>query len=312
MVIKNIFILYLYRMKIALLLSGNLRQFFRNNFLIAKMYSDLVKKQNIDVFIYTDNNDFFYNDIQYFSENNKEKSLGIPANYDKRYHKNNEYINFENSSKIIEENILNIFNISLKDFFIENFDSELIHKIYDKNNINHITFMNNNFSNFNRKKALMCQSYKLYKCYNLLKNYEQKNNFKYDIIIKSRFDVILTDLNNYDIKTFDLTNNFYCYKYDVFINDVWGIGNRYIMDKYCNYYLNISSNMVEGTYCFTTNTNSFKVFNSKNNIDIRLNNIIKEDASDSVEFGLTYIINKNNYNIIHLNIHEQSFKFYNS
>lgn len=47
------------------------------------MYSDLVKKQNIDVFIYTDNNDFFYNDIQYFSENNKEKSLGIPANYDK-------------------------------------------------------------------------------------------------------------------------------------------------------------------------------------------------------------------------------------
>ena len=59
-VVRNIIYTNGYK-KIALLLSGNLRQFFRNNFLIAKMYSDLVKKQNIDVFIYTDNNDFFYN-----------------------------------------------------------------------------------------------------------------------------------------------------------------------------------------------------------------------------------------------------------
>ena len=61
--------------KVALLLSGNIRTFFYKDFIIAKKYSELANNQNIDVFIYTDNNDFNYNDIQYFSENNKQKSI---------------------------------------------------------------------------------------------------------------------------------------------------------------------------------------------------------------------------------------------
>ena len=52
--------------KIALLLSGNSRRFFDKDLQLSNMYKDLVKNQNIDVFIYTDNNDFYYNDVQYF------------------------------------------------------------------------------------------------------------------------------------------------------------------------------------------------------------------------------------------------------
>jgi len=50
---------------VALLLSGNIRTFFYNDYYIAKTYADLVYNQNIDVFIYTDNNDFNFNNVQY-------------------------------------------------------------------------------------------------------------------------------------------------------------------------------------------------------------------------------------------------------
>jgi hypothetical protein len=73
--------------KIALLLSGNLRTFFRNN--NANKYLEIANSQDMDIFIYTDDNDFYYNDCQYFSENNREKQLGI-ENYRKlRFYKNN-------------------------------------------------------------------------------------------------------------------------------------------------------------------------------------------------------------------------------
>lgn len=298
---------------IALLLSGNIRKFFYNDFYIAKKYSELVNHQNIDVFIYTDNNDFNYNDIQYFSENNKEEILGISNDYEKRLSKNRKFINYNDSYKIIKENFIKIFGEKLKNFYIEDFNNELINNIYDKNNIYHNIFMNNSYSNFNRKRALMCQFYKLYKCYNQLCNYEKENNLNYDIIIKSRFDIILNNLNNYDIKTFDLNNNIYCYNHGVFISDTWAIGNRFIMDKYCNYYVNISSNMYEGMYCFLDINGNFRIISSENNKSYRNenNDIISEDVSDSGEFGLTYIIKyKNNYNIYHIDLNEESYKFY--
>ena len=295
--------------KIALLLSGNIRRFFDKDLQLSNMYKDLVKNQNIDVFIYTDNNDFYYNDVQYFSDNNKEKKLGIPSLYDRRIHTNTQFINYEDSSKIIRENLLNIFNNNLKDLYIEDYNPKLIDNIYDKNNINHNTFMNNNYSCFDRKNALMCQFYKLYKCYNLLINYENNNKFKYNIIIKSRPELQLTDLNNYDIRNFNLNNQIYCYNFDKFISDAWAIGNRNIMDIYCNYYLNISQNMVDQIYCFH-NGNNWEIINNIDLKNYREKNLIHEDASDSGEFGLTYLIKKNNYGIYHFNISEVKFSLY--
>ena len=95
--------------KIALLLSGNIRTFFYNNNNIANNYLKLVENQDIDIFIYTDNNDFNYNDIQYFSDNNKEKVLGIENDYYKRLSKNIQFINYNDSFKIIIYNIIYVF-----------------------------------------------------------------------------------------------------------------------------------------------------------------------------------------------------------
>jgi len=67
--------------KIALVMSGNLRKFFFNNNYIAQTYVDFIRKQNVDIFIYTDDNDFYHNGTQYFSNKNTEKIMGIPALY---------------------------------------------------------------------------------------------------------------------------------------------------------------------------------------------------------------------------------------
>ena len=140
---------------------------------------ELIEEQDIDLFIYTDNNDFNYNYIQYFSEKNKERILGISNDYEKRISENIEFINYDKSFKIIKENLIKIFGDRLKKYYIEDFNPNLIDSIYDENNIYHNKFMNykNPDININWKNAIMCQYYKLYKCYNLLKSYE-KDNYK--------------------------------------------------------------------------------------------------------------------------------------
>ncbi len=275
--------------KIALLLSGNVRKFFYNNLYIAKTYVELVNKQDIDVFIYTENNDFDYNNIQYLSEKNVKKILGnpnIPECNNRKYSKNIQFISYDECLKILNTNFSKIFGDKLKDIVIEDFNENLLDSIYDKNNINHITFMNTN-SDITRKNALLCQFYKLYKCYELMVNYENKYDFKYDIIIRCRFDGIFNGINNYDLRSLDLENTVYCEGHDKHIFDWWAIGNRFIMNIYCNYYLNISPNLVDQVYL--------------------------DDISDSSEFGLTYLIKHiNKYNICynHNIRYDLTFKFY--
>ena len=270
--------------KIALLLCGNMRTFFYKDNYIAKKYLELIEEQDIDLFIYTDNNDFNYNYIQYFSEKNKERILGIPNDYEKRISENKEFINYDKSFKIIKENLIKIFGDRLKKYYIEDFNPNLIDSIYDKNNIYHNKFMNykNPDININWKKAIMCQFYKLYKCYNLLKNYEKDNNFEYDIIIKSRFEVIINHNPLFDIRSLDFHKKVYCYHYDKYISDVWCIGDRFIMDKFCNNYINISPNLVEGTYAFIPKSKgSVIVVKSKDDTSFLNENIsnIKYDIS---------------------------------
>ena len=138
--------------KIALILSGNIRTFFYKNNYIANNYLKLANKLDIDIFIYTDNNDFYYNDCQYFSENNKELVMGIENDYNKRLYKNRNFISYENAHKIIKKTLTSIFGDRLKKLHIEDFNSNKIDEIYDKNNKFHNTFMSNKFSSFIRKK----------------------------------------------------------------------------------------------------------------------------------------------------------------
>lgn len=279
--------------KIALILTGNLRTFFYNNNHIANNYLDLINNQNIDVFMFTDNNDFYYDDCQYFSQNNKKKEMGIESNIEKRFYKNINFISYDEAKKIIKTNLFKLFGDKLKKLHIDNFNPNKIDEIYDKNNKYHNTFMNNQYSNINRKKALIGQQYKNFNCYNLMKDYEKENNIEYDIIIKSRFDTYLTNINKLDIKNLDYNKKLYCYKHQYWIGDVWAIGNRFIMDKYLNYYNVISCNIYNNIY-------SLDGKNTKN------------EDSDACEFGLTYLIrNIHNYDLCHTPLNERCFKFYN-
>jgi hypothetical protein len=292
--------------RIALVMSGNIRTFFYKKAHIAKKYLELVNKQNIDMFVYTDDNDINHNDIQYFSEINKNKVLGITNDYEKRLHKNCGFIDYDTACSVINDN-LKIFGERIKKIKIEKFNQDQISDIYDANNICHKIFMNNTYSDDARKRALMCQFYKLYKCFELLSDYEIEKKFKYDIVLKSRFDIIIFNLNNYDICSLDLSRKIYTNGYEKFCADTWAIGDRFIMEKYCNYFLNISQNMVDNVYCIFIGT---WIITNKENMEKQ--NKICENASDSGEFGLTYLIkNINEYDIDYgLCVSVKCFKFY--
>ena len=278
--------------KIALLLSGNLRTFFRNN--NANKYLELANSQDMDIFIYTDDNDFYYNDCQYFSENNREKQLGIENHRGSRFYKNIDFVSYDEASKIIKKSLTEICGDRLKKLYIDKFDPNKIDTIYDKSNEYHTTFMNNQYSTSIRKQALIGQQYKVYKCYNLIQEYEKENNIQYDIIFKSRFDIIFTNLNKINIRSLNFENNIYLCKFEHHVADWWALGGRFIMSKYCNYYNYISCNIYNNLYSLDGE--------NRKNID-----------SDSNEYGLTYLIkNIHKYNLCDINIGITSDRFYDN
>lgn len=154
--------------------------------------------------------------------------------------------------------------------------------------------MNNPYSSSIQKQALIGQQYKVYKCYNLIQEYEKENNIQYDIILKSRFDMIITNLNTINIRSLNFENNIYLSKHEHYVNDWWALGGRFIMSKYCNYYNYISCNIFNNLYSP----------DGKNT---------KDTYSDSNEYGLTYLIkNIHKYNLCSINIGLTSDRFYDN
>lgn len=95
------------------------------------------------------------------------------------------------------------------------------------------------FRNFSRWYSVQCSN-------NLKKVYEEKNNFKYDLVISSRFDLYLKsslDLNNLDLSLFYSSafrpKTFYNNEL-IFDNrnlqDQWFFSNSKNMDLFCNLY----------------------------------------------------------------------------
>lgn len=293
---------------VALLLSGNLRTFLINNEYIARKYVDFVQSHGIDVFIYTDDNDFNYQGTQYFSDRNEEKIMGIPSHYDRRYHISTGHVTHAEAVSMIRPALYEMFGNHLKRCHIDMFHNDIT-KLYIRDNIYHCKFMTNPYSSDKRKFALLSQFYKLYKCHELLEEYEKNQHIVYDVIIKSRFDGTLNGLS--DVRSFDLSSKIYCEGYPLFINDWWAIGNRSIMEKYCNYYNTISPNILNGVYAYRSTGDWVMVVNTTS--DPR-NQSIVEDATDSGEVGLTYLLRTlENYTTYYnhgIRI-DLSYKFYN-
>jgi len=130
---------------------------------------------------------------------------------------------------------------------IELFNKLDIEIIYEIKNDIELNLQNVKWNNFitkikNNKCGLqgyLQQLYGIEESFKLLKNYETKKNMKFDIICRTRSDVIY--INNIDVDSFDINKitipHFHSYEG---INDRFAIGNRENMKVYMEMYSNLS------------------------------------------------------------------------
>lgn len=188
-------------MKIAIILSGNLRTFLMptretgarvcDNFI-----NNIVKPNNADVFVFTDTNDFYHNGTQYYATDRKIEILNNDAFrlYDKV-----DFIDNNTSRNIISEQLDHIIGHNLKSIIVEDpFNVAVDDKFHLLNNAN---------VKGSSPILLVHQFRKLKLAYNLMKEYEQKNNFTYDIVVKWRFDISAKNqlnFSNYNYSDYDV------------------------------------------------------------------------------------------------------------
>jgi len=302
-------------MKIALILSGQLRKFeFDGINSIAKMWGDYCKNNNIDIFFCIDMNNFYsyYDDKQYFI-----KDLGILSNCIQesiRLYKNYNLIDIDEAKNKITNILQKYFGNNLNLLFINNLD---INHDQNDNNINSFLNYQDDLNLHNRHILILNQYYLLKEGFQLLTEYEKNNNITYDSIIRSRFDTFIPNLVDNQMNL-NIDNQVYCsYAGLGVIHDYWFYGNREIMDKICNYYDIISQNIIDKKYfCIYYNNNDIIGTNlDQDNIlkvgDYYNNTIITriEDLTRAPEFGYTCMLKKLNYNFISLDYFCD--KFYN-
>jgi len=198
-------------MKVALLLSGHTRSYRKNE---KFFYENILNKYNVDVFIST------------------WIGSGFVKNHSFAYlHKQNEIPKSElelNKTPGIDQDID-------VDHLKSVFQPKAI--VIDKPTDNHISEIRSRFSGLYDQTGATCDScalsyYKMYDCNNLKKQYEQTNNFKYDVVIRGRFDFAVTkmdlnvDMNMIHIKVTPRG-----------ASEVWFFGNSDIMDMMGNIYV---------------------------------------------------------------------------
>jgi len=217
-------------MKIALAIHGNLRTFLmplRENPSVRVcdvLLKNIIHPNNPDIFICTDNNDFYYNNSVNYTNNLIEISNSDPF----RIHHNINFLNKDISENIIRTELnkilSNIKNISILDYY--NAEDDEKYNILATSNLKGVS------------PALLIQQYRKLKILsNMITEYELNNNFKYDIIMKVRFDSMYRD-NPLHLQTYDITNN------NLFVPglkgnlafDWYAFAKRNIMMDYINLY----------------------------------------------------------------------------
>lgn len=192
-------------LKTAVCITGQPRHFEET---YSNIYNNIIKPNNADVFLHA-----------WFDEKDSGSTI---KNAGVTYYKN------KNKNYIVKKDTYDKLKELYKpiDFIIEK-------QIYFKDIIetNILSFLENNNINYNSTFSMF---YSLLKCGELIRNYEQKSNFKYDYIIKIRFDVFLNApiiVNKFDSKYF---NNPYTTSLD---DRIWfsNSNNMYNISKTYNY-----------------------------------------------------------------------------
>lgn len=288
-------------MKIALIITGQLGKFqFKDK--DKKSINDLWKlkleEYDIDVFAITEDNNYYNieDDIQIFSDS----KMLVTNNDSWRLYKNKTIKSYSESVEYIKNILKDCFGHKLKkyeildnskNFNIDNYKTNLI------KNKNHKIFYDYALKVGRQESqifGLLSQFYKIEKCFNFMEEYENKHNFKYDVVIRSRFDCIWEN-NDFKLDKMDYSNTVYSPKTPYHMNDFLCIGNRFIMEQYCKIYSNFVPNLLNNYYCYIYHENG-KVIEFEKGYNIQKKKTCY-DVSDSTEVGLSYIIEqKNNFN----------------
>ena len=217
-------------MKIALAIHGNLRTFLMplrenpNVRVCDVLLKNIIQPNNPDIFICTDNNDFYYNNSVNYTNN----SIEIINSDSFRLYHNLNFLDKQLSHDIIHNELTktlpNIKDISILDYY--NAENDEKYKLLSSSDLK------------GASPALLVQQYRKLKILsNMITNYENVHNFKYNLIIKIRFDSMYRD-NPLHLCSYDTTNN------NLFVPGIKGnlafdwyaFGNRNIMLDYMNLY----------------------------------------------------------------------------
>jgi len=285
-------------MKSGVVLSGNLRTFFMPNRktnikLIDSFVKNILAPNNADLFIYADTNDFYFDDIQYFST---DKKIEILNNYTCRLHDKINFIDSE-SAKLIILNQFEVLQPYLKEVIVETpYD---INKDIKFNNINKLNITGNN------PALIVHQLRKLKLAYNLLKKYEEENKFNYDILLKWRFDNSSDEnfyFNSYNFNNVDI---YVPGIHSPIIYDFYALGERRIMDLYFSLYDRIGDFLSEGRVYICSQC---KYFGSENDHKCSTDNEIYE-ISLSVEYHLFKIFKENNVKLANASYPSSPYRY---
>ena len=98
----------------------------------------------------------------------------------------------------------------------------------------------------NKSRNIFSMFYSIWCSNELKKEYEIQNNFKYDIVIRCRFDIKLNEKINFEVDTSKIHIPYNCFDNTNGYVDSVGYSNSQNMDVYCGVFYNID-NIIQTT-----------------------------------------------------------------
>ena len=196
-------------MKIAVCMSGHFRDYDQK---VDSLFNNVIKSHECDFFIHSWTNlGFSFN--------------GLDSEGFKKYGFN------RNSPDLDQQDVINRFHpVRYKFEVYEEFEPDFIEEAKYYTRLNPWDPPTGD--------RLISQKKKIYLCDLLRRDYEQQNNFRYDVVIRLRPDIAFNrsiDIAQYDLSSLHMPTE---YGYNI-ASDIFCFGNSDLMTQYSDLYINL-------------------------------------------------------------------------